>query len=77
MLRGDKGTNVDVTMLRGNEQKKFTITRGAIPINDLDASYMIDGSTGYIRLNKFSQQTYREFMEALMETEKQGLKINS
>lgn len=74
MLRGDKGTNVDVTMLRGNEQKKFTITRGAIPISSLDASYMIDGSTGYIRLNKFSQQTYREFMEALMELKKQGLK---
>lgn len=74
MLRGDKGTKVAVTMLRGNVQKQFTITRGAIPLSSLDASYMMDNGVGYIRLNKFSQQTYREFMEALMELKKQGLK---
>jgi carboxyl-terminal processing protease len=74
MLRGDKGTTVAVTMLRGNETKKFTITRGAIPLSSLDASYMMENGVGYIRLNKFSQQTYREFMEALMALKKQGLK---
>lgn len=74
LLRGDKGTDVLVTMLRGTEQKKFTITRGTIPLSSLDASYMMDNGVGYIRLNKFSQQTYREFMEALMALKKEGLK---
>jgi carboxyl-terminal processing protease len=74
MLRGDKGTDIAVTMLRGTEQKKFTVTRGTIPVSSVDASYMMDGGVGYIRLNKFSQQTYREFMEALMDLKKQGLK---
>lgn len=74
LLRGDKGTDVLVTMLRGTEQKKFTITRGTIPLSSLDAGYMMDNSVGYIRLNKFSQQTYREFMESLMALKKQGLK---
>lgn len=74
LLRGDKGTDVLVTMLRGTEQRKFTITRGTIPLSSLDASYMMDNGVGYIRLNKFSQQTYREFMESLMALKKQGLK---
>ena len=74
LLRGDKGTNVVVTMLRGAEQKLFTITRGSIPLSSLDASYMMENGVGYIRLNKFSQQTYREFMEALMALKKKGLK---
>ncbi len=74
MLRGDKGTDVVVTVLRGTGQKKFTITRGTIPVSSVDASYIIGNGTGYIRINKFSQQTYREFMEALMDLKKQGLK---
>ncbi|MFN8253762.1 MAG: S41 family peptidase [Ferruginibacter sp.] len=74
MLRGDKGTEVIVTVLRANEQKKFTITRGAIPVSSIDARYIIGNGTGYIRINKFSQQTYREFMEALVDLKKQGLK---
>lgn len=74
LLRGDRGTNVTVTIQRGTEQKKVTITRDVIPITSLDASYMITNGVGYIKLNKFSQQTYHEFMEALVELKKQGLK---
>jgi carboxyl-terminal processing protease len=74
LLRGESGSDVTITLLRGREQKKITITRGTIPLSSLDASYMMDNSIGYIRLNKFSQQTYREFMEALMALKKQGLK---
>lgn len=74
MLRGDRGTTVAITLLQQKEIKKITITRDAIPLSSLDARYMITNEVGYIRLNKFSQQTYREFMEALMELKKQGLK---
>ena len=65
LLRGDRGSKVTITYLRNREQKQATITRDAIPLSSLDAGYMIGNGVGYIRLNKFSSQTYREFMEAL------------
>ncbi len=74
LLRGESGSNVAITLLRGTAQKKVTVSRGTIPLSSLDASYMMDNGVGYIRLNKFSQQTYREFMEALTALKKQGLK---
>jgi carboxyl-terminal processing protease len=74
LLRGDRGTKVNIVFLRGTKQQTVTVTRDAIPLSSLDASYMIDSNTGYIKLNKFSQETYREFMDALMALKKQGLK---
>jgi carboxyl-terminal processing protease len=73
LLRGDRGTRVNITILRGAETKKITVTRDAIPLSSLDAGYMINKTAGYIKLNKFSQQTYREFMDALLALKKQGL----
>ena len=73
LLRGDRGTKVTITYLRNHEQKQATITRDAIPLSSVDASYMIGNGTGYIRLNKFSSQTYREFMESLEALKKAGL----
>jgi carboxyl-terminal processing protease len=73
-LRGPRGTQVAVTMLRGNEQKIFTITRGFIPLVSLDAAYMMDTQTGYIRLNKFAETTYEEFMAALEMLQGKGMK---
>jgi carboxyl-terminal processing protease len=74
LLRGEGGSTVAITILRGAAQQKITVTRGTIPLSSLDASYMMDNGVGYIRLNKFSQQTYREFMDALMALKKQNLK---
>ena len=73
MLRGERGTNVSVSILRSGNKKDFTLTRDAIPLTSVDAAYMIDSTTGYIRLNKFSQQTYHEFMDALMGLKGKGL----
>ncbi len=72
-LRGDRGSEVTITYLRGNEQRKTTIKRDAIPLSSVDASYIIAPGVGYIRLNKFSTQTYREFMLALQDLKKAGL----
>ncbi len=72
-LRGDRDTKVTVTYLRNLEKKQAVITRDAIPITSVDASYMINNNTGYIRLNKFSSQTYREFMQSLEALKKAGL----
>lgn len=73
MLRGDRGTKVTITYLRNNDKKQAVITRDAIPLTSVDAHYMITKDIGYIRLNKFSSVTYREFMEALEPLTKAGL----
>ncbi len=66
-LMGPKGTKVNVTILRRGVDSplEFTITRDKIPIFSLDASYMLDDQTGYVRLNKFAATTEKEFTEAV------------
>ncbi len=77
-LRGPKGTRVDVTVLRlqenGADTIPFRITRDDIPIYSVDAAYMVDDRTGYIRLNKFAADTHKEVREKLTELRKQGMK---
>jgi len=74
LLRGDLDTKAIVKVLRNGSLQTITITRGIIPVSSIDASYIIQNGIGYIRLNKFSQVTYREFMKALEGLQKQGLK---
>ncbi len=73
LLRGERGTQVSITFLRNYVKQQATITRDAIPLSSIDASYMITVKTGYIRLNKFSSVTYREFMESLEALNKAGM----
>lgn len=73
-LRGPKGTEVNVTVLRGNDTIPFRITRDDIPIYSIDAAYMVDDKTGYIRLNKFGAETAKEVRQALVDLKKQGMK---
>jgi carboxyl-terminal processing protease len=75
-LRGPKGTTVNVKVLRNKDSKllNFKIIRDKIPIYSLDASYMIDKTTGYIKLNRFAATTYDEFKEALGKLMQQGMK---
>ena len=76
LLRGKKGTKVNLKVLRKNfdELLDFTIIRDKIPIFSLDASYMLDESTGYIKLNKFSATSNDEFLTAMKELKVQGIK---
>jgi len=66
-LMGAKGTKVGITVFRRGEKEilDFTIIRDKIPINSLDAAYMLDNETGYIKLNKFAATTDKEFSVAL------------
>ena len=75
MLRGNKGTQVNLKVLRKNEPGllDFTIIRDKIPINSLDAGYMLDEATGFIKLNKFSATTTEEFTTAMKELKKQKI----
>ena len=60
-------------ILRDGQLKTVNVTRGSIPVSAVDAAYMIDKTTGYIKLNKFTEKSYEEFMEALENLKKQGL----
>ncbi|MEI6275028.1 MAG: S41 family peptidase [Prolixibacteraceae bacterium] len=66
-LRGPKGTNVKVGISRKGlpEMMSFNITRGDIPIYSVDVSYMIDNKTGYVKIGRFAERTYEEFMAAM------------
>lgn len=75
LLRGKKGTSVEIKVVRrsSDEMLEFKIIRDKIPINSLDASYMLDESTGYIKLNKFSATTTDEFTEAMNQLNQQNI----
>ena len=64
-LRGPTNSNVSITILRNHQTKQIKIIRGNIPLYSLDAAYMLNANTGYIKLNKFSETTYHEFMAAM------------
>jgi carboxyl-terminal processing protease len=69
-IRGERSSVVKITVLRKKEQKELSITRGTIPIPSVDAAYMLDKVTGYIKLNKFSETAYEEFMQSLENLQK-------
>lgn len=74
-LRGEKGTKVNVGILRGKQLLSMTITRDEIPNHSVDAGFMLDNQTGYIKVNRFAENTYKEFMEKLEPlVTKQGMK---
>ncbi|MDE7143318.1 MAG: PDZ domain-containing protein, partial [Muribaculaceae bacterium] len=63
LLRGPAGSKVDLKVKRATSSAAlpFTVTRGEIPVTSIDASYMIDDSIGYVKVNKFGRNTYEEF----------------
>lgn len=74
-LRGKRGTEVKLTILRkGDKQpKEFTVIRDRISTYSVDAAYMIDAKTGYIKINRFSETTYDEFKTALASLKAKGM----
>lgn len=74
LIRGAKDTKVTIKIKRNSSKKllSFDITRGDIPINTVDASYMLDKTTGYVKVNKFGRNTYDEFLTALGLLQEQG-----
>ena len=75
-LRGKKGTKVVVKIKRGNNPNllTFTITRDKIPIHSIEAYFMIDKETAYLKLERFSQTTMTEFLKAMTELKVSGMK---
>lgn len=74
-LRGEKGTEVKVTVKRPMVKKPidFTITRDDIPLYTVDSSYMLDDQTGYIKISRFAATTHDEFMQAMDTLKQKGM----
>jgi carboxyl-terminal processing protease len=74
-LRGPKGTKVNVEIVRAgiSDLLEFEITRDKIPLYTVDASFMFDDQTGYIRVNRFAATTYNEFIQEMDKLHEQGM----
>jgi carboxyl-terminal processing protease len=74
-LRGEKGTTVDVKILRPRNPNpiNFTIERDDIPITTIDTHYMLDEKTGYIKINRFAATTHQEFLASAGDLKDQGM----
>lgn len=75
-LKGPRGSQVKVEVKRDNlaELVPFTITRDRIPVNSIDVAFMINDTTGYVKLSKFSRTSYVEFMAAAAMFKEKGAK---
>jgi len=74
LLKGKQGSQVNVVVIRPGElaKKEFSIERGSIPIESVNASFMVNDSVGYIRIERFAEKTYDEFLQAAEKLEEQG-----
>jgi carboxyl-terminal processing protease len=75
-LMGAKGTTVNISVFRKGEKDilEFTIIRDKIPYYSLDAAYMLDDATGYVKFNKFAATTNEEFKNAMVKLGKGKVK---
>ncbi|MGC1633574.1 MAG: S41 family peptidase [Gelidibacter sp.] len=73
-LKGDKNTKIQLKVYRKGEKEllDFVVKRANIPINSVDAAYMLTPDLGYIKINRFAESTYKEFKKALDDLQDQG-----
>lgn len=74
-LRGPKGTKVKLGIVRRGVEgiQNFIVTRDKIPVFSIDAAYMMNSTTGYIRINNFGATTHDEFVEKVKILKKEGM----
>ena len=73
-IKGKAGSKVKLTVRRGGEDIPFEITRGKIPTHSVDAAFMVDDTTAYLRLSKFSRTSDREVTESALHLLASGMK---
>lgn len=73
-LRGKRYSEVILKVLRKGEPDllTFNVTRDEVPIKSVDASYMLTDNLGYIKINRFAESTYQEFIDALKDLKNEG-----
>ena len=75
-LRGEQGSEVELTVFRRSENKKFKIKlrRDVVPIVSVDAALMLNQTTGYLKINRFAESTYDEFQHGMTKLRNAGMK---
>ena len=73
-IRGKNGTTVRLVIKRGSQLKKIEVVRDRIVVSSIDASYMLNKETGYIKISRFGDQTDEDFIASLQKLQKTGLK---
>lgn len=74
LLKGEKGSSVKINLVRDGKLLKMIVERGVIPVPSVDVAYMLDTQTGFLKINRFADRTYEEFMENMGRLQKQGMK---
>ena len=76
ILKGEEGSNVKLTIYRKSENRKFAVNlkRDIIPIKSVDIAIMVDATVGYIKINRFAETTYHEFLKGLTQLKAEGAK---
>src|SRR3970282_745731 len=75
-LKGEQGSVVELTIYRKSERKriKVKIKRDVIPLKSVDVAVLLNGSVGYIKINRFAETTFEEFKAGLSKLKKEGAK---
>lgn len=75
-LKGEKDTEVKLEVIRrkGKTPLTFTVVRGDIPVESVDASFLIDEEIGYIRIKNFGENTFAEMLATLAHLHFNGMK---
>jgi carboxyl-terminal processing protease len=73
-LKGKEGSPIELTIFRKSENRKFKIklNRDVVPIKSVDVAIMVTPTTGYIKINRFAESTYKEFMTGLQKLKSMG-----
>jgi carboxyl-terminal processing protease len=75
LLKGPKGTEVNLKVKRTKEKKliAYTVTRDEIPYNSVEAYYMLNDKIGYIKLSRFARTSHQEFKDAVDHLQEKGM----
>jgi carboxyl-terminal processing protease len=72
-VKGPRGSSVSINLMRDNKLLVKNLIRSSIPITSVDAAYLANNKVGYLRLNRFSGNTYQEFIEAMQMLKDKGM----
>ena len=75
ILKGEPGTPVNLKVYRKYENRifDFDLKRGKVPLPSVNSYYMLNDSTGYLKINRFSQTTFDEFKSAIQKLQRKGM----
>lgn len=75
-LKGEKGSEVKLEVIRRKDKEPltFTVVRGDIPVESVDACFLIDGEIGYVRIKNFGENTFPEMLASMAHLHFNGMK---